>query len=102
MRINEDYKVNLAKIKLHKEMAIKIIKIGLPTGIQNMVISLSNVLIQSSINVFGSKTMAGFGAYLKIDGFNILPVMSLSKMCIRDRGIIHNPYVKYNKSELDF
>lgn len=78
MRINEDYKVNLAKIKLHKEMAIKIIKIGLPTGIQNMVISLSNVLIQSSINVFGSKTMAGFGAYLKIDGFNILPVMSLS------------------------
>jgi len=43
-----------------------------------MVISLSNVLIQSSINVFGSKTMAGFGAYLKIDGFNILPVMSLS------------------------
>ena len=78
MRINEDYKVNLAKIKLHKEMAIKIIKIGLPTGIQNMVISLSNVLIQSSINVFEIKTMAGFGAYLKIDGFNILPVMSLS------------------------
>lgn len=43
-----------------------------------MMISLSNVLIQSSINVFGPIAMAGFGAYLKIDGFNILPVLSFS------------------------
>ena len=43
-----------------------------------MVISLSNVLVQSSVNVFGPTIMAGFGAYMKIDGFNILPVMSLS------------------------
>lgn len=77
-KTDEDYKIFLKKIKIQKEMAVKIIKTGLPTGIQNTVISFSNVLVQSSVNSFGSSAMAGFGAYLKIDGFNILPVMSFS------------------------
>lgn len=77
MRVNEDFKVVLTKISIQKEMAVKIIKIGLPTGLQNMVISFANVLIQSSVNGFGANAMAGFGAYLKIDGFNILPVLSI-------------------------
>lgn len=76
--VDEAYRVNLRKIKLHLGLAKKIIKIGLPTGIQNMVISFSNVLIQSSVNSFGANAMAGFAAYIKVDGFNILPVMSLS------------------------
>lgn len=78
MRANEDYKVTLKKIKLHKESAKKIIRVGLPTGLQNTVISISNVLVQSGINGFGATAMAGFGAYLKVDGFNILPVLSFS------------------------
>ena len=41
-------------------------------------ISFSNILVQASINSFGALAMAGFGAYMKIDGFNILPVMSFS------------------------
>ena len=78
MKSNDSYKVDLKKIKCHSKMAIRIIKIGLPTGIQNMVISFSNILVQASINSFGALAMAGFGAYMKIDGFNILPVMSFS------------------------
>lgn len=78
MRVNDDYKVTLKKIKLHKESAKKIIRVGLPTGLQNTVISISNVLVQSGINGFGATAMAGFGAYLKVDGFNILPVLSFS------------------------
>ena len=78
IRVKEIYKVHLSKIKIHKEMAINIIKVGIPTAIQNTVISLSNVIMQSSVNVFGAFPMAGFGAFIKIDGFNILPVMSLS------------------------
>lgn len=77
VKVSDNYKVYLNKIKVHKETAIKIVKIGLPTGIQSMVVSLSNVLIQSSVNTFGASVMAGFGAYLKVDGFNILPVLSL-------------------------
>ncbi len=78
MRTSADYKVDLKHLVIRKKMASRIVAIGLPTGIQNMVISLSNVLIQSSVNVFGASAIAGFGAFLKIDGFNVLPILSLS------------------------
>lgn len=78
LRVNDTYRVYLRKIKIHKKIAFNIIKVGFPTGIQSTVISFSNVLIQTSINVFGPSIIAGFGIYLKIDGFNILPVLSLS------------------------
>lgn len=78
MRVDAEYHVELRSIKLDRRMAGRIIKIGLPTGIQNMVISFSNVLVQSSVNRFGAAAMAGYGAYLKVDGFNILPVSSFS------------------------
>ena len=55
----------LAKIRLHKHMVKRIVSVGLPTGIQNMVISFSNVLVQSSVNGYGASAMAGFGAYMK-------------------------------------
>lgn len=60
------------------DMARRIVRVGLPTGIQNMVISFSNVLVQTSVNHYGAMAMAGFTAYLKVDGFNILPVLSIS------------------------
>lgn len=78
VRTQEDYKVILRDIRIQKYMVKRIIAVGLPTGIQNMVISFSNVLVQSSVNAFGAVSMAGFGAYMKIDGFNILPVSSFS------------------------
>lgn len=78
MRVKSDYRLYLKKLAINKDMAVKIIKIGLPTGVQNMVISLSNVVVQSSVNQYGSMAMAGYAAYLKVDGFNILPVLSIS------------------------
>ena len=78
IRVPDIYKVHLSRIKIHKDMALNILKVGVPTAIQNTVISLSNVIMQSSVNVFGALPMAGFGAFVKIDGFNILPVLSLS------------------------
>ena len=78
MGVPEQYRVNWKEIKIQKRVALRIIQIGLPTGFQNMVISLSNMLVQSSVNAFGAAAMAGFGAYMKIDGFNILPITSFS------------------------
>lgn len=78
LRVREDYQVRLRDIRIRREMAGRILQVGLPAGIQNTVISFSNVLVQSSVNTFGAVTMAGFGVYLKVDGFNILPVLSLS------------------------
>ena len=77
-RVKADYQVTLRKIRIQPKMASRIVRIGLPTGIQNMVISFSNVLVQSSVNGYGAAAMAGFAAYMKIDGFNILPVSSFS------------------------
>ena len=78
IKSTDDCRVIPREIRLHKKMAARIIRVGLPTGIQNMVISFSNVLVQSSVNGYGAVAMAGFAAYMKIDGFNILPVMSFS------------------------
>ena len=46
----------------------RIIRIGLPTGIQNMVISFSNVLVQSSVNSYGAAAMAGLDVYKRQPG----------------------------------
>mgnify|MGYP002515930813 CR=1 FL=1 len=78
MQVDADYRVELSAIRPEPKMTSRIIRIGLPTGIQNMVISFSNVLVQSSVNGYGAAAMAGFAAYMKIDGFNILPVTSFS------------------------
>lgn len=78
VKVPDKYQVTVKKIRIHKHMAKRIIHIGLPSGIQNMVISLSNVLVQTGVNGFGTNAVAGFSAYLKVDGFNILPVMSFS------------------------
>lgn len=76
-RTEEMYKVRIRSIRFYDNLLRKILRIGLPTGVQNIVISLSNVIVQSTVNSFGAVVMAGFAAYIKIDGFNLLPVLSI-------------------------
>lgn len=78
MRTKEEYQVKLNHIRFHKHMLYEIVRLGLPSGLQNAIVSFSNVIVQSNINAFGSLAMAGCGSYTKIDGFAILPVMSYS------------------------
>lgn len=79
MRKVTDYtRLDLKKIHFYKDIMIEVIKQGLPTGIQNAVISIGNMAVQTSINSFGSYAMAGVGAYSKIEGFVFLPIMSMS------------------------
>lgn len=59
-------------------MLKEILSIGLPSGVQNSVISIANVVVQSNINVFGSQAMAGCGSYSKLEGFAFLPITSFS------------------------
>ena len=76
MRTKEDYRVEIGKIGFDLPMLKLIVSYGLPSGIQNSVISIANVLVQSNINAFGDMAMAGCGAYAKIEGFAFLPVNS--------------------------
>jgi len=62
-------RLDLRKLKIDKESLIDIAKVGIPSGIQGTVFSLSNVVIQSSVNEFGKITMAGNGAAASIEGF---------------------------------
>ena len=78
MRTKEEYQLKLKHIRFHKHMLYEIVRLGLPSGLQNAIVSFSNVIVQSNINAFGSLAMAGCGSYTKIDGFAILPVMSYS------------------------
>ena len=63
------YRLYLKRIRIHKEKMIRIIQIGLPAGLQGAIFSISNVLIQSSINSFGAIAMAGNTAASNIEGF---------------------------------
>ena len=66
---NADYKLDLSKLKIYKRELIEVLRYGIPAGLQTSMFSISNMLIQSSINSFGSAVMAGNGAAASIDGF---------------------------------
>lgn len=74
MRVPTEYKVTLSKIRFDMDILKQVIRNGLPAGVQNSIISLANVVVQSNINSFGKLAMAGCGAYSKIEGFGFLPV----------------------------
>lgn len=74
MRINDVYQIHLHEIRFHPQMLKQIITIGLPSGIQNSIIAIANVVVQSNINAFGTAAMAGCGSYAKVEGFGFLPI----------------------------
>ena len=71
---SEVYRVEIRKIGFDGPMLRQIVGFGLPSGIQNSVIALANVFVQSNINSFGDSAMAGCGSYTKIEGFAFLPI----------------------------
>ncbi len=72
-------KIDIRKVLKPDFILLKqIIGMGFPSGIQNSVTAIANVVVQSNINAFGDYAMAGCGSYMKIQGFVFLPIMSLS------------------------
>ena len=69
MNLDSSCKLILKNIKIYKNILVRILKIGVPAGIQGMIFSVSNVLIQSSINSFGSVVVAGNSAASNLEGF---------------------------------
>ena len=69
-----EYRVHLSNIRIDWLMLKQIISNGLPAGLQNSIISLANVVVQSNINKFGQMAVAGCGSYSKIEGFGFLPM----------------------------
>lgn len=72
------YALSLRKLKINRAILTEILRLGIPSGVQNSVIGLANVLVQTNINTFGDVAMAACGAYSRIEGFAFLPIMSFS------------------------
>lgn len=66
---NDCYKLRIKQLKINKKAFFEIVKIGLPAGIQSSIFSISNVLIQSSVNMFGPTVMNGNSAAASVEGF---------------------------------
>ena len=79
IRVDAPYRISIRKIRFHKESFRLIIRYGLPSGIQNSVIALANLFVQTNINSFGKFAMAGCGSYSKLEGFAFLPVMCFAQ-----------------------
>ncbi len=69
-------RVEIKEIRFHMDKLRQIIRIGIPAGLQSVVISLSNAIIQANINVFGSAAVAGTAAAWRVDGFEMVPLQS--------------------------
>lgn len=69
--------LRLRKIRFHRDKLVDIVKIGLPAGMQGTIFNFSNVLIQSSVNSFGSVVMAGNTAAMNIESFVYVSMNSI-------------------------
>ena len=89
-RPGTEYQVCWRQVRPDGPMLKQILAIGLPSGVQNSIISLANVIVQSNINQFGPHAMAGCGVYFKIEGFGFLPItcfaMALSTFVSQNLG----------------
>lgn len=74
----EIYRISFSQVRIHKKLMKEILRMGIPSGIQNSVIGLANTVVQTNINKFGEIAMAGCGCYSKIEGFVFLPITSFA------------------------
>ena len=86
MKRTDACRFSFKKIKFHSRQLKKIIFIGLPAGIQGSLFSISNVLIQSSVNSFGSVVMSGNAASQNIEGFVYISMNSFQQTALNFTG----------------
>ena len=82
LRSHTAIRLELRKLRPNPRMVGRLLKIGLPAGLQSAMFSISNMLIQSSINSFGSAVMAGNGAAGNIEGFVYTAMNAIYTACL--------------------
>jgi len=89
MRRDDACKLELKKMRIYKRQLFRIMQIGFPAGIQGSLFSISNVIIQSSVNSFGSIAMSGNAAAQNIEGFVYTSMNSVSQSALNFVGQNH-------------
>lgn len=78
IKSNEIYKLHISKIRIDFEILKKILVIGIPTGLQSVLVCFSNIIVQSKVNLFGLNVMAALSIYYKIEGFIYMPIDAIA------------------------
>ena len=78
--------LEVKEMRIHKDKLAEILRIGLPAGLQSLLFSISNVMIQSSVNTFGSTVMAGNSAAGNIDGFIYVAMNAVTQTAMAFTG----------------
>lgn len=92
MRRDDACKLKLKEMHIYKRQLLRIMQIGFPAGIQGSLFSVSNVIIQSSVNSFGSIAMSGNAAAGNIEGFVYTSMNSVSQAAINFTGQNHGAH----------
>lgn len=77
-RSDGPHRLEIKRIGFDLPLLKKITSQGIPSGVQNSIIAIANVVVQSNINTFGSDAMAGCGSYSKVEGFVFLPITAFA------------------------
>jgi len=77
-RTRDIYRLDWKELHIDFPILKKIFSIGMPTALQAVITSFSNIFVQGYINAFGSDVMAGWSCYNKLDHFIFLPMQSMS------------------------
>ena len=81
-RSEGSYQLRFSKLSIKSAYLKPIFQVGIPAGIQSMVINFSNALLQSSVNSFGSTAMAGYTAANNVLGFLYVSVNAITQACM--------------------
>ncbi|MDY2738148.1 MATE family efflux transporter [Intestinibacter sp.] len=78
IKSNEIYKLHISKIRIDFDILKKILVIGIPTGLQSVLVCFSNIIVQSKVNLFGLNVMAALSIYYKVEGFIYMPIEAMA------------------------
>lgn len=77
--LEEEYRLRVKSIRIEKQVTKDILAVGLPSGVQSMIITLSNMIIQSQINTLGVASIAAFTAYYRVETIIYNPIMAFGQ-----------------------
>lgn len=81
MRTELSVKIDLRKLRVHGDMLVQILEIGIPAGVQGMIFSFANIIIQSAVNSLGTTVMAASSAAFNLEVFAYYIMNSFGQAC---------------------
>ena len=77
-RLDGEYALNLKRMAFDRKGMVQLLRVSVPCGLQSSMFNISNLLVQTKINTFGSVIMAGCTAYTKVDSFVYMPLLAIA------------------------